>query len=74
MSLIETAALLAPVAEGWNLTLMVQLAAAATLEPQLFASVKSTAFVPVTVILLTVSDVVPWLLSVTRWVLLVPTD
>jgi hypothetical protein len=62
-----------PSAAGVKVTLILQLAPAATLEPQVFVAVKSVAFVPVTAILLRVSGAVPVLLSVTLWVLLVPT-
>jgi hypothetical protein len=47
-SLIVTVAARAPVAAGLKVTLMVQLALAATLAPQLFVCEKSVALVPET--------------------------
>ncbi len=59
-------ALRAPVVDGLNVRLMVQLAAAARELPQVVAvSGKSAASVPVTAMLLMVSAVVPMLVSVT---------
>jgi len=54
-----------PVTAGVNVTLMLQFAPAATLVPQLFVSPKSLGFVPVMVMLLTLSAAFPVLVSVT---------
>jgi len=65
-------ALRAPVVDGLNVTLTVQLAAAARDAPQVVAVCgKSPASVPVTAILLMVSAVVPTLVSVTLSTVLV---
>ena len=61
---METLADLAPVAVGLNVTLMVQLAAAARLEPQVFVCAKSPLLLPVTVMLVKVNEAVPVFLSV----------
>jgi hypothetical protein len=53
-----------PAAVGVNVTLMVQLAPAAMLEPQLFVWAKSPLSVPVTAMLLMVNDELVPLLSV----------
>ena len=64
-----------PVAAGLKMTLMVQLAPAATLAPQLLVSAKSLAFRPETAILLTVKVALPELVKVVSWaVLVVPRD
>ena len=47
-SVIIIAALLLPSAAGVKVTLMVQLALAASVEPQVLVSEKSAAFVPIT--------------------------
>jgi hypothetical protein len=60
-----TAALRAPVAVGVNVTLIVQLAPAAKLVPQVFVWPKSPALLPVIAILVMVSAVEPELESVT---------
>jgi hypothetical protein len=62
---IETAAVRFPLAEGVKVTLMVQLAPAATLDPQLLVWAKSPAFVPVIVTLEIVRAELPELLMVT---------
>jgi len=54
LSVTETAALLDPVADGRNVTLIVQLAPAAKLDPHVVVREKSPALVPVTVMLLIV--------------------
>ena len=65
-------ALRAPVVEGLNVTLIVQLAAAARDAPQVVAvSGKSPASVPVTAMLVIVSAAVPTLVSVTLSTVLV---
>jgi hypothetical protein len=63
-----------PEAEGANVTLTVQLAPAARVEPQLVVWLKSAALVPVSEIEMPVNEVVPMFVSVTTWAaLLVPT-
>lgn len=47
LSVTESEALRAPVAVGLNVTLMVQFAPAATLEPHVLVSAKSPLFAPV---------------------------
>jgi hypothetical protein len=78
LSVIVTAALRAPVAVGLNVTLMVQLAAAATLVPQVLVWLKSPLFVPVMAMLVMLSAAVPVfervtacavLLVLTNWLL-----
>lgn len=74
---METAADRAPVALGLKMTVMVQLALAATLAPQVFVCEKSPLFVPVMVMPDPLKDNVafPVLVSVTLWdALLVPTN
>jgi hypothetical protein len=71
LSVIVTAALRAPVAVGVNVTLILQLAPAATLAPQVFVWLKSPLFVPVIVMLVMLSAAVPVLERVTAWAVLV---
>jgi hypothetical protein len=74
LSATDTEAVLVPVAAGLNVTLMVQFFPANTLDPQVLVSAKSAEFVPVIVMLVMVSVVVPILLRVTVCaVLVVPT-
>ena len=61
LSLMVTAPVLVPVVVGLNVTLMVQLALAATLEPQVLIWEKS----PLTVMLVMLRATLPVLLSVT---------
>ena len=65
LSLIETFAVRVPAAVGVNVTLMVQLALAFTLLPQVLVAAKSPLFVPVIVILVRESAAEPLLVSVT---------
>ena len=65
LSVIETAAVLAPVAVGVKVTLMVQLAPAATLVPQVLVWAKSLTLVPEIVTPIILRDVVPTLVRVT---------
>ena len=65
LSLMEIEALRAPDPAGVNVTLMVQLALAATLAPQVLVWVKSPLLLPVTVIELMVSVVAPVFFNVT---------
>jgi hypothetical protein len=58
-------ALRVPVATGLKVTLIVQLAPAATLDPQVLVWVKSPALVPETETLVTLSDALPVLVRVT---------
>ena len=78
LSLIVTLALRLPVAEGENVTLIVQFAPAANvlgLSGQEFVWAKSPALIPLTAILLIVSAAVPLLVSVTDLAaLVVPTS
>src|SRR5258708_1637278 len=68
-------ALREPVAAGVKVTLIVQLAAAATLVPQVFVCTKSLLCAPVTVMLVIVKLAFPVLVRVTVCaVLVVPTD
>ena len=60
-----TAAVRVPVAVGLKVTLIVQLAPAATELPQVFVWAKSPALVPVTEMPLIVSAALPVLLNVT---------
>lgn len=55
MSVTVTAALRAPAAEGVNVTLMMHVPEAATLEPQVLVCAKSPGLVPVTAMLEMVS-------------------
>jgi len=54
-----------PVAVGVKVTLMVQVAPAATLAPQVFVSAKSPRFVPMSVMLVMLNVATPVLVSVT---------
>lgn len=67
LSVTDSVAFRTPVAVGLNVMLMVQLALAATLEPQVLVSAKSPLFVPLMLIPepLKVSVAVPVLVSVT---------
>jgi hypothetical protein len=65
LSVIVTAALRAPVAVGVNVTLILQLAPAARLVPQVFVWLKSPLFVPVMAMLVMPSAAVPVLERVT---------
>lgn len=65
LSVTEIAAERAPVANGLNVTLIVQLDEAASEVPQVLVSAKSLAFVPVTAMLVMVNAVVPSLVRVT---------
>ena len=60
-----------PLTEGLNVTLMVQLAPAATLDPQLLVWAKSLALVPETAMLVTLKAELPELVRVTALVVLV---
>ena len=74
LSVTLTDALLAPVAVGLRLTEIVQLAPAPIPVPQVFVVGKSPGFVPVTLIEVIESDVVPLFVRVTVLAaLLVPT-
>ena len=59
-----TAALRVPLAAGVNVTLIVQLAPAATLDPQLLVCAKSLGFVPVSARLEMLKAALPVLFSV----------
>jgi hypothetical protein len=75
LSVAVTEALRAPVACGVNVTLMVQLAPAATDVPQVLVWAKSLMLVPVTATLVRESAALPELVSVTVCaVLVVPTN
>ena len=65
LSVMLIDALRPPAAAGLKVTLMTQLAPAATLDPQLLVWVKSPGFVPETAMLLTVKAALPVLLRVT---------
>ncbi len=65
MSVMLTAAVRAPVAVGVKVTLMVQLAPAATALPQVFVWAKSLLFVPVIAMPAMFSVALPVLVSVT---------
>jgi hypothetical protein len=74
LSVTVSVALLAPVAAGEKVTLIVQLPLGAKLEPQLFVWPKSALFVPVNAILEMVNVEVAELESVKGWdALVVPT-
>jgi hypothetical protein len=62
-----TAAVRVPVAAGLKVTLMVQLAPAATLDPQLFVSAKSLELAPESAMLLRLKSAFPELVKVTTW-------
>jgi hypothetical protein len=64
LSLSVSVALLVPVAVGVNVTLMAQIAPAATLDPQVLVWAKSPLLAPVIVMLLMVSAAVPVLVRV----------
>jgi hypothetical protein len=66
-----TAAVKTPEAAGLNVTLMVQLAFAATLEPQLLLCAKSAASAPVSAMLEMLREALPVLLRVTDFAALV---
>ena len=69
--MMVTAPLRVPVAVGVKVTLMVQLAPAATVAPQVFVWVKS----PLAAMLLMLSVALPGLVSVTLWAgLVLPTN
>jgi hypothetical protein len=59
-----TAAVRVPAAAGLKLTLIVQLAPAATLDPQLLVWAKSLAFAPETATLVTLKSALPVLARV----------
>jgi hypothetical protein len=65
LSVIVTEAVRFPLAVGVNVTLIVQLPAAATELPQVFVSAKSPAFVPVIAMLVMLKAALPVLLSAT---------
>lgn len=65
LSVMLTDALRAPAAVGVNVTLIEQLAAAATLDPQVFVCAKSPEFVPVRVVFVMLRVAVPLLVRVT---------
>ena len=65
MSEIETEAVRVPVAVGLKVTLMVQLAPAATLDPQVLVSEKSPLLAPVTEMLVTLRLAEPVFIRVT---------
>jgi hypothetical protein len=64
LSATESVALRAPAAWGENVTLIVQVVPGARLVPQLFVCKKSPLFIPVTIIDVTVSVVVPMLVRI----------
>jgi hypothetical protein len=68
---METEAVRVPLAAGVKVTLMVQLAPAATLDPQELVWANAPAFVPVTLMLEMVKAALPVLLTVTAWAVLV---
>ena len=75
MSVMAMVAARLPLAEGVKVTLMVQLAPAATLDPQLLVWAKSPALAPKTPMLVTLNAALPELVRVTdRVVLVVLTD
>jgi hypothetical protein len=64
-----------PLADGVKVTLIVQMAPAATLDPQLLVWAKSLALVPETAMLVTLKAALPELVRVIVWAVLVaPTD
>jgi len=65
LSTMVTAAVRVPVAVGVNVTPIEQFDPAATLPPQVLVAPKSAAFVPETLMLLTLSAALPVLESVT---------
>jgi antitoxin (DNA-binding transcriptional repressor) of toxin-antitoxin stability system len=68
LSMTAILAVLAPVPLGVKITLMVQLEPAATLVPQVFVCEKSLLLVPVTLMLVTLSAMLPSLASEIAWV------
>jgi hypothetical protein len=62
-----TEAVRVPVAVGWKVTLIVQLAPAATLDPQLFVCAKSLGFVPASAMLEMFKSALPALVRVMVW-------
>ena len=74
LSVSVSDALRAPAALGVNVTLMAQVAPAATLAPQVFVCAKSVALVPVKPTVVMLNAVLCELVSVTAWAaLVVPT-
>ena len=71
LSVMVTEAVRLPLAEGMNVTLIVQLAPAATLAPQLLVCAKSLELAPVSAMLVMFSVVPPLFVSVAAWALLV---
>jgi hypothetical protein len=71
LSVMAMAAARLPLAEGVKVRLMVQLAPAATLDPQLLVWAKSLALAPETATLVILKAALPELLSVTAFVVLV---
>jgi hypothetical protein len=71
LSVRVRAAVKDPLAAGVNVTLTVQLAPAATLDPQLLVSAKSLGFVPVIAMLVMLKAALPVLFRVTGWAALV---
>src|ERR1035437_10307219 len=71
LSAMAMAAMRVPAAVGLKVTLMVQLAPAATLDPQLLVWAKSLALAPDTAMLVTLKAELPELVRVTALVVLV---
>ena len=71
LSVRVTAAVRDPLAAGVKVTLIVQLAPAATLAPQLLVCAKSLAFAPEIARLVTLKDVLPEFVKVIVWAVLV---
>ena len=71
MSVMASAAVRLLAADGVKVRLMVQLAPAATLDPQLLVWAKSLALAPETAMLVMLKATLPELLSVTALVVLV---
>ena len=71
LSVMASAAVRLPLADGVKVTLMVQLAPAARLDPQLLVWEKSLAFEPKTAMLVMLNAALPELLKVTDRVVLV---
>jgi hypothetical protein len=75
LSVTVTAAAKEPLAAGVKVTLMAQLAPAATLDPQLLLCAKSLGLAPVSAMLVMLRDAVPVFFRVAVWAVLVaPTD
>ena len=75
LSVIARAAARVPLAAGVKVALMVQLAPAATLDPQLLVWAKSLALAPESAMLVMLKATLPELVKVTALVVLVvPTD